>query len=329
MINFSDDKKIWVISDTHFFHANILKYSNRPFNTIEKMNDYIISEWDCHVSNDDYVIFVGDLVMGVGDQKDKVASMIDEYLPGKKIYVRGNHDMNVTSIPMVDDLTISYKGKTIYFNHFPNKDFDTDFYIHGHTHNKRLVHTGRPNVFNVSVEACRYKPLLLSELIDGSNKYLKEDMNAYTIYQDMDGCLTDFKEAVNKLGSSINELNTNPNKVWGMIDNAGANFWSDMPWTNDGKELWEYVKQYNVEILSSPSKDQSSRAGKYTWCAKELGNLKVNLTYRNHKPHYAGPNEILIDDLKSTVDKWIENGGIGILHTSASDTIKQLKELGL
>jgi len=37
----------------------------------------------------------------------------------------------------------------------------------------------------------------------------------------------------------------------------------------------------------------------------------------------------LIDDRKSNIEQWISQGGIGILHTSAADTIQQLKKLGI
>jgi hypothetical protein len=48
-----------------------------------------------------------------------------------------------------------------------------------------------------------------------------------------------------------------------------------------------------------------------------------------HKKDFAGPNNILIDDRVDNINGWIEAGGIGILHTSAEDTIKQLNKLGL
>lgn len=44
---------------------------------------------------------------------------------------------------------------------------------------------------------------------------------------------------------------------------------------------------------------------------------------------YAGHNKILIDDLyKTNIIPWREHGGIGILHTSANDTIQKLKKIG-
>ena len=53
------------------------------------------------------------------------------------------------------------------------------------------------------------------------------------------------------------------------------------------------------------------------------------LTPAKFKQKYAGENKILIDDMERNIQQWRDKGGIGILHTSAVDTIKQLKELGL
>jgi hypothetical protein len=50
---------------------------------------------------------------------------------------------------------------------------------------------------------------------------------------------------------------------------------------------------------------------------------------RHEKQRFAGENRILIDDLEKTIDEWNAKGGIGIHHTSAISTIRQLKNLGL
>jgi hypothetical protein len=44
---------------------------------------------------------------------------------------------------------------------------------------------------------------------------------------------------------------------------------------------------------------------------------------------FANEDKILIDDMEQTIKEWKNAGGIGILHTSAADTISQLKKLGL
>ncbi|MBP5699152.1 MAG: hypothetical protein J6W96_06470, partial [Alphaproteobacteria bacterium] len=45
------------------------------------------------------------------------------------------------------------------------------------------------------------------------------------------------------------------------------------------------------------------------------------------KQKYGKPNDILIDDRPNNIEKWIKMGGIGILHTSAKETIRKLEEL--
>ena len=56
---------------------------------------------------------------------------------------------------------------------------------------------------------------------------------------------------------------------------------------------------------------------------------KLILRSAERKQEFATPQSILIDDRKDNIDRWKEAGGIGIYHTSAADTIQQLKKLGL
>ena len=53
---------IYFISDTHFNHNNIIKYCNRPFKSINEMNQTIINNWNKTVKADDEIYHLGDLV---------------------------------------------------------------------------------------------------------------------------------------------------------------------------------------------------------------------------------------------------------------------------
>jgi len=160
-----------------------------------------------------------------------------------------------------------------------------------------------------------------------------EDNMKYTIYSDMDGVLTDFEASFMKISDGIMpaeyQKNFGKNGFWKLIDKAGIDYWVGMPWMPDGKTYWDYIKGYNPILLSSPSMSNTSRLGKGLWVEDNLPGTKLILSQAKDKQNYACKDCILIDDRPSNIDQWRSQGGIGILHTSASDTIRQLKELGL
>lgn len=154
----------------------------------------------------------------------------------------------------------------------------------------------------------------------------------YIIYSDMDGVLVDFEKGYKELtGIDTKQYVKGDAAFWQPISDEGASFWANLPWMPDGEELWRYIKKYKPNILSAPSQDPSSRVGKEAWLKMHLKNSYRNAYFasRGNKKMFAAPNKILIDDMKQTIDEWNAAGGIGIHHTSAANTIKELKKLGL
>ena len=92
-------------------------------------------------------------------------------------------------------------------------------------------------------------------------------------------------------------------------------------------KLWNFIKDKNVEILSTPSRDKISRDGKKIWCDRELDDVKLTLAY--NKETLANPKSILIDDRLDNIQGWRDAGGIGIHHVNTKHTIDQLKVLDL
>ena len=168
-------------------------------------------------------------------------------------------------------------------------------------------------------------------------RQIKEEETAaqvsqYKIYCDMDGVLCDFNRRFEQFGG------INPNEYeskngikmfWKIIDSVGEQFWSQMPWTPDGKQLWTYISKYIPTLLSAPSENFSSRYGKKLWVEENLPGTKLILAKRTNKQDYSGKNQILIDDLPKNINEWNSKGGIGIFHTSAENTINKLKQLEL
>jgi len=168
------------------------------------------------------------------------------------------------------------------------------------------------------------------------DKKIKEYTNKSTnfqIFSDLDGVIADFDKRFTDLsGMSPNqyEQKYGIEQFWNFIDNEiGVRFWVGIPWMQDGKQLWEYIKKYKPTLLSAPSRNNESRLGKRLWVKKHIPGAKLVLASRANKQDYAKPNAILIDDRPDTIIEWENKGGIGILHKSAEETIQKLKSLDL
>lgn len=154
----------------------------------------------------------------------------------------------------------------------------------------------------------------------------------YKIYCDMDGVLTDFdKQFTDSISPWKPKQFIDKNgldEFWNEIDSRGVGFWVGMKWMEDGKSLFEFLKNYkDVELLSSPSRSEHSRLGKRLWVRNHKLGIKLNLEYSKNKQKHAAENHILIDDRKDNIERWETAGGIGILHTTTENTIACLKKL--
>ena len=179
----------------------------------------------------------------------------------------------------------------------------------------------------------------------GINAYARElgQLNEkdidYKIFVDMDGVVADFDQRFIDLSGMLPKEYENKygkNAFWDFIDEKNKlKFWIGIPQMSDAQSLMDYVSQYDYEMLTSPSIKKQSLMGKGLWIKnhtnKGLFKLKPKVNYRfaKNKVEFAAPNHILIDDKASTINSWNAAGGVGILHTSAANTISQLKKLGL
>jgi hypothetical protein len=155
----------------------------------------------------------------------------------------------------------------------------------------------------------------------------------YTLYCDMDGVLADFEARFEQYSDGLTTDEYRDkfgiNAFWKLIDDEGVGFWVGIPWMPDGKELFDYIKPNLYSLLSAPSYDNSSRLGKRLWVKNKIPGTKLILASAKNKQNYSEEGAILIDDRANTIREWDSQGGIGILHVSAANTIQQLKQLGL
>ena len=155
----------------------------------------------------------------------------------------------------------------------------------------------------------------------------------YTLYCDMDGVLADFEARFEQYsdGLTTNEYRDKYgiSEFWKLVNDGGVGFWVGIPWMPDGKELYDYIKPNLYSLLSAPSSENSSRLGKRLWVKNKIPGTKLILASAKNKQNYSEEGAILIDDRADTIREWDLQGGIGILHVSAANTIQQLKQLGL
>lgn len=154
------------------------------------------------------------------------------------------------------------------------------------------------------------------------------------LYVDMDGVLVDFLKGAGQATSMNFKTHMDWEKVkqteWETLSKMGSRFWARLPWMKDGKQLWNYVKDYEPRILSAfPQAKQNKQHainGKKEWIKKNLSGVKeVNLVKGQDKQKYARKNTILIDDSERNINQFNNAGGIGILHTDTKSTIAKLK----
>jgi calcineurin-like phosphoesterase family protein len=150
----------WFISDTHFSHTNIIRYTGRPFQSVNEMDERLIENWNAHIAPQDIVFFLGDFGLG---STDFLANLCTR-LHGNKICIRGNHDGTPTKMHKIgfslvlESAFIKIGRHSVELVHIPSQPSPPHFQLHGHVHEKR------PNKLvdrqlNLSVEVWDYKPV--------------------------------------------------------------------------------------------------------------------------------------------------------------------------
>lgn len=162
------NRKVWLWSDLHLNHQNIIKYCSRPFSSVADMNSALLTTAQ-KMSKEDLTIIVGDFAMG---SRAVVQNQWDAIQPCR--LVAGNHDQDVwgsnVKFPWADAIQVFfYQDKEYWVTHYPIRTEmipENIMNIHGHIHDKVISNSNKH--INVSVEMTGYEPKLLSEVINAS-----------------------------------------------------------------------------------------------------------------------------------------------------------------
>jgi len=174
-------------SDTHFGHAAILtpEYNNRPFESVEAMDESLIEGWNQRVKPGDLVYHLGDFAF---HKREKMLEILSR-LNGRKFFVRGNHDKDFAKALKSVAGTSQAKGidgfewyKEIKINkqrivlfHFPihawHRMNGGSWHLHGHSHGnlkddgiRRRIDVGVDSVGRYLAPHFDYSPISLDEV---------------------------------------------------------------------------------------------------------------------------------------------------------------------
>lgn len=193
----------WFTSDLHWGHLKVIEYCNRPYSSVEEMNEAIIRNWNELVKPDDTVYCTGDLSLNF--------RFVEQYSPrlmGTKFLVPGNHDeifpghkknkrgermaewkakyeavgwnvlpihgqLDLPDVGIVNVCHMPYTGDSGYQDRYVKYRMidDGKFLIHGHTHSKDKM-LGRQ--IHVGVDANDYRPVHLDQVIELVKSYKEE-----------------------------------------------------------------------------------------------------------------------------------------------------------
>lgn len=168
--------RIYFTSDCHFMHKNIIKYTNRPFDSVDEMNETLINNWNDVVGEDDLIFCLGDFALG----KEVDCRSILQRLNGNKVLIKGNHEKTVLNKTYninffnggiyerleirVKDKEVSNGVQDLVLSHYPmlvwNKSHRNSIQLFGHVHggfdNKQLL---SPNQMDVGVDSHNFRPI--------------------------------------------------------------------------------------------------------------------------------------------------------------------------
>ncbi|HMF33578.1 MAG TPA: metallophosphoesterase [Candidatus Lokiarchaeia archaeon] len=181
---------IFFTADCHLGHTNIIKYCNRPFDTVEQMDETIIANWELVITSSDTVYFLGDFCFG-GPQVSILADLPFEHM----VFVEGNHDpmskLKALKDPRVEfckETTIELEGREFFLTHNPMDASDELPNICGHVHenwtflrageyctekNSKMMVVKRrlkQPVLNVGVDRHNFRPISAEDVLQYFNQ---------------------------------------------------------------------------------------------------------------------------------------------------------------
>ena len=184
VMKFDSPDNIWFTSDTHFGHKNISRFTKRPWNSAEEMDEGLIKNWNEVVGENDIVFHLGDFAFASNGRWKELI----ERLNGRIYLILGNHD--ITRWPgdgimdlfegVYSQLVIVIGQKHFILNHCPLLCYGGTYrnppvyQLFGHVHsgpNITNLDSDRlkycfPFQYDVGIDNNNYRPISANEIIE-------------------------------------------------------------------------------------------------------------------------------------------------------------------
>ena len=185
-INIDPGSEVFFTSDLHFRHGNIIKYCNRPFESVQEQTEKLIENWNSTVSETAIVFILGDFAFATKNQWRNILNKLN----GTKYLILGNHDRdadipNELFMDVVDLAKISIKVndeyKTFILSHRPFLCWEGSntgtIMLYGHCHSStnpniiptfdhELLKHMPKNSYDVGVDNNDYRPISVIEVLE-------------------------------------------------------------------------------------------------------------------------------------------------------------------
>jgi calcineurin-like phosphoesterase family protein len=166
---------IYFTADLHFRHFNIIRHCNRPFATVEEMDETLTRNWNATVKPEDEVYVLGDLTMAPAPEAHRILTSLN----GTKYFLRGNHDRFLKQFTpyekdfvwIKDYFLLRHDGRAYVLCHYPFAEWDG--FHRGAIHLYGHIHTNRESAarldtnalsFNVGVDCTDFRPVSIEEI---------------------------------------------------------------------------------------------------------------------------------------------------------------------
>lgn len=166
---------IFFTSDLHFHHKNVIQFCNRPFGSVEHMNETLIQNWNTVVGEKDHIYMLGDFSFGSANETADILKR----LKGHKHLIVGNHDRKGSAdklfnrdwekyfVDRHDYFRLKVDGHRFVLCHFPFASWERGYInLHGHLHSMPATYVPKFMQYDVGVDLNNYAPISLEDAVN-------------------------------------------------------------------------------------------------------------------------------------------------------------------